>query len=166
MKVCPAVFVLLPLLLAGCRDGGGSSSTATTTAPTPAASTSPLISTSAMVLPDSDPIAQPDDHGDAVAGSTVIRVDEPQNGLIESQADHDWFSVDLDTGQRYDLAVFSMGSTRLSLLAPDGVTELANAEGQNPRLAYLVPANGRYLVKVGSVAGPLDYTLVVSRLSN
>jgi hypothetical protein len=119
-----------------------------------------------MVLPDSDPIAAPDDHGDAVAGSTVIRVDEPTNGLIESQADHDWFGVDLDMGQRYDLAIFSMGSTTLTLLAPDGITELGHAEGSNPRLAYLVPANGKYMVKVGSVAGPLDYALVVSRLSN
>ena len=118
-----------------------------------------------MLLPDNDPIALPDDHGDAIQGSTVIRVDEAQNGLIESQADSDWFSVDLDAGQRYDLAIFSMGSTRLSLLAPDGVTELANAEGQNPRLAYVVPAHGRYLVRVGSVAGPLDYTVFVSRLS-
>lgn len=157
MTVRPSISaLLLAAALLGCRDGKRAS-TAAAPAPTPAVS-------SATVLPDSDPIAQPDDHPEQQP-PTLIGLDTPQTGVLESGDDRDWFAVNLAAGSRYDLSLASLGSTSLTLVAPDGITELAHAEGQNPRLAYVVPSSGRYLVRVGSLVGPLDYALVVTLVS-
>ncbi|MCA8924788.1 MAG: hypothetical protein KDD82_23445 [Planctomycetes bacterium] len=146
---------LLSVLGCNPKDPKGSS-------PLPSGSLSPASAVgSAMLLPDSDPIPGPDDHGDDPAQATAIAAGQTLLGVLSDGDDRDAFALDLTGGARVVLQAHALGAVRLELLRPDG--SRLQREGNHLQLDLDAAVAGRYTLVVRSLVGAQDYALTVER---
>jgi len=111
-----------------------------------------------------------DDFGNTPANSTAIAVPSTTPGIIEAPSDVDVFSFVATSGTsyRFKTSFGTLGDSTLTLLAPDGATQLAFNDddpggGLSSLIDWTAPSNGTYFVEVagfGSAFG--SYSLDAS----
>lgn len=119
---------------AGASDGGGSNSRNVT-----ADFTTPYA----------------DDVGNDAISSKIVKNFSSTPATIESIGDQDYFKVHLEAGKQYTLRTIggTLEDTRLTLIGPDGLTELVTNEDALPlkssEIKYTPAATGDYFLRVG-----------------
>jgi len=110
-----------------------------------------------------------DDHGNSAAAATsVSAVPNTKNGKIEVANDVDWFSFTAVAGSTYDIktSLGTLADSALRLIAPNGVTELAqndNSVGLESLITWTAPADGVYFAEVrGSAGATGTYAFIVT----
>jgi subtilisin-like proprotein convertase family protein len=110
-----------------------------------------------------------DDHGDTSGTATAIAIPSTTAGSIEAPYDLDVFSFVATSGTsyRFRTTLNSLNDSTLSLLAPDGTTQLSYDDdgggGLSSLIDWIAPSSGTYFVEVagfGSDSG--SYDLVAS----
>jgi hypothetical protein len=107
-----------------------------------------------------------DDFGNTPATATTIAVPSTTSGIIEAPSDVDTFKFVATSGTSYRFKTNfgTLGDSTLTLLAPDGTTQLAFNDddpggGLSSLIDWTAPANGTYFVQVagfGSAFGSYD----------
>ena len=151
------VAVCTVVAIAGCKPSDSSK-----TVPATPGGVSPTAAVaSAMLLPDSDPIAGADDHADDPAQATVVTFGQTVVGVLSDADDRDAFALDLTTSMRVVLQAHALGTVELELIRPDGTR--AQRQGNHLQLDLDATAAGRYVLVVRSLIGAQDYALTVER---
>jgi hypothetical protein len=129
------------------------------------------------------PPASNDDHGNDAGNATAITLATAMTGTIETQADQDWFQVDLVAGTEYEFRATGTSpgmDTGLILIDTDGSTMLdanddtnANPGSLDSRVPddaatnFVAPASGTYYLVVEHVVqlqAPETYEVIAEEV--
>ena len=112
-----------------------------------------------------------DDFLGSVDTDGVVAIDASTTGELEERADHDWFGIQLEAGERYRFDLVGKTLRDPYLYLRDGAGELLtydddSGSGLNSQITYRATTDGRFFLDVGAYADSRvgTYTLSTTQL--